>query len=1303
LLDVVLTNGTNISIFEHHALERLQTELASRLPDIQAEASAPSGFKISESHIRIGSKIHISNFYFAKRFFQSSYYARRFAHLITKTILDVHIPKIANQSTANQDVDSQVGITLFGYGLYSEMMVSTVRDLLASFNLGYPINHDLISDEEALERIRPFEPVYRYTILIVPIASTFSTSLKIENYLMNTIAWQTVLEPHLNVINVYDDSKKEDPETISDIEKKFSWEKISSDHRSVYLRGETSNLQLKNQRYFLRLPTKWHDVKSCELCFSDPPTNEVPLFVTDKTSVTPILILDMPRGRSLKSRNPYKLTHEMLKYGHFSGHFNHNLYYINRELFFKENKASIIQWLSGVRKQDDQFSNHGLPITIISPGHQSNVGFAKLVNEILFDNIGNIIHYDPSGDHAQNFNTFFGTDIRSLSNGSRLFFVDDMLVSGMAFSNCVNFLKYTRDDYKGFDGCIILIDRSNDFVQKSILLELGLEKERFISYADLLLTSIYHADDICPICTEKERYDQLVSISWLDKTQLHFLKQSDKLELKSPNQDVVVDSPPTTYVRRVEATHRIYDWFYLLETGKVSGFDSYLTFKEWVDSVIAYTPTIFVQTTLVDDDTETISETFIKVVTQSPMTHYKPLKAKVFSWLLMELDEHVNQVRQQIGRNELTYAAFRRLKFLIRRAGLLQSNYLISHRLLDVLNELYGESGLPNLIGKESAMPVQDKLGSEKRLRSLNSFFVFYTAQIKELLFRNEARSIKLETNLSKYITSTGINPGFYQILRILREENGILVTSFVEFLTQTSFWKDDLTELEVNRRVRDLLSRPTLQEHFRYKDLEDFLAINSDGRKVSEGLASNRDFLNFLYLYNFLSRERYKEQNLDRKTDVIMTKLRRMVFDDGIECGAFLSVIYKRSGIDNLFFAYNKGERGSVKEFQSHDTNNYFCNFLYGIKDSTGESDITVTEFHKTARGEWIDLYSEKRGETNSVLFGNHLVPSDYNRILLLRINKRLRRTEVSAEMPRNSQGIICFYGRLTDMTPTHISKIRFLLLLRPQISAFIESHHENNEFKDWMDAMVRRRTSLLTGHGREMLMNLVKVNSSSPAISYQSILLTILLTQKTLLDEMDLRRFSTARDFVGLRNFLNLSTDLVDQFYFEDTLKCMAEEIFDLNIIENQEDVKVVVNFDAPAFNFSKQILECICFELFINAKKNRYVFLPKQEIAAMAPSTAVFDKNYVWMDVVDLNGEEVQLTISNTGPNLPEQMKINLKNNYNIKDTGEIGGLEMISTILERLSIGKISLDYTVLNEDEYLSKFLVIIKLKVKHEY
>ncbi len=114
------------------------------------------GYKISDTHFRLGSKIHISHFYYAKRFFQNSFFASRLAFLIAKEILTDHNEKISKIKTD--------GLTLIGYGLYSELLISLVEMFLKKVLSSNNINHNLISDaDEPLFIKNCFSPLNNWT------------------------------------------------------------------------------------------------------------------------------------------------------------------------------------------------------------------------------------------------------------------------------------------------------------------------------------------------------------------------------------------------------------------------------------------------------------------------------------------------------------------------------------------------------------------------------------------------------------------------------------------------------------------------------------------------------------------------------------------------------------------------------------------------------------------------------------------------------------------------------------------------------------------------------------------------------------------------------------------------------------------------------------------------------------------------------------------------------------------------------------------------------------------------------------
>ena len=76
----------------------------------------------------------------------------------------------------------------------------------------------------------------------------------------------------------------------------------------------------------------------------------------------------------------------------------------------------------------------------------------------------------------------------------------------------------------------------------------------------------------------------------------------------------------------------------------------------------------------------------IKVFTLHPFVNVKAIRQKAFSWILMELEKTVANV---ISNPKMDFREFRYLKFLLRRATLMGSNYLIRNETLDRLRQIY--------------------------------------------------------------------------------------------------------------------------------------------------------------------------------------------------------------------------------------------------------------------------------------------------------------------------------------------------------------------------------------------------------------------------------------------------------------------------------------------------------------------------------------------------------------------------------------------------------------------------------------
>ncbi|MFD0792047.1 hypothetical protein ACFQZX_00380 [Mucilaginibacter litoreus] len=1294
------TNNGQLTLFEQNTLVTLQTDLKPQLSK-ENDADRIQGYRIKDSHFRIGSKIHTSNFYYAKRLFQNSAYASCFAFIIAKDLIREHFHKPAYNKPKRNKKQKPEGITLIGYGLYSEMLLSLCVKFLSSYLTSIPVNHDIISDEENLQRIKKRQEVYRNIVLIIPIASTFSTSIKIEEVIRRDFAQAHILEPHLNLLHIYDDSEKnEDGLTVNEV--KFGWKKRDAGKKTVWINALSAKKdQQKRQRYFIELPTTWYDVNKCKLCFPDKPEDERPLLITDKTSVTPILVFDTPRSRKITDNHALNLPKNTLYHGHYASDRDHYMFYLDKENLFRRNQKGLTPWLKSLANQPIFEDRTKKQYVILAPGNPSNAGFVNLVNTVLLDGLATIIHYDPSQDHIQNFSAFYDSVINPDQQESVILFVDDTLVSGATFFKSNYFLKHTRSDNNGFDGCIIMLNRSSHFVNKNIVRKLKGKEKTFFSYANLHLPSIIELDESCPLCKEKERYELLASKSFLDKLKVHFLAKSAKLRL-TDTAHLNEKKDDNKYLIRVECTHLIYEWFAdHHRQGGYHHFDKLTDYELWRDQLLGrrtllINHSVFNSAKEMEAHLTEIDDAILKILTQSPFTYYKPVRQKVFGWVITLLERQMQHLLAEMEAGQLGFESIRNLKFLIRRAGLLNANYLISIPFLEFLHQLFGPKGVPQLsVDVESEIYSErgtksntDRAVLEKQLFTLRNLKVFYLAQVKELLYLNEARSIRLEERLIEFNKRSDNSPDFLQLLRMLREENGILVQNFLEFMSREPSWKSELTQYYGNRLVADFIQTTASKDHYRSQTANDFFNLqeNSGVQTIA--------FQNYLYLTHYLTKEQTEEKELSKKTGLIMEKLKEIVCPQPEQSGVLFLVKYKTNRPDNIFLAYNEAEPSGLPEFELDNPENYLIRFLNGKPDVSKRSIITIVELCKKDH-KWSDLYATLETGSDGVQL-NFEVPEIYDRLLLLRINKRYLNHSNDPELIDEAQGVICFYFKASDGNPTDVNRLRYLLLLRSAISDFVQSHHEHNEFRDWMDADSKKRTALLTGHGRE---SLLLIHANYKEDRYERILGAMLVTQRYIIDRQDFLRVGFKEEAIAFYKEIFDNRSVINRSHLANEIVPMVKQLFRYEEIENTESVSVDLDPKIPDFIFSKRILEMICFELIVNAKKNRWIFADGKSVEA-ADGTHIYE-NKIWINVKrSKSSKDIIFELSNTCPMVPDKRIQALKsqqNNQRIKGANAIAGTELIASVLNKFKLGKIDFSCLPLGEGMLLSKFTVSLTL------
>ncbi|MDR2125435.1 MAG: hypothetical protein LBP63_01225 [Prevotellaceae bacterium] len=592
---------TNLTLFEQSVRNLLNLDIRT-LPDSINDITDNEskffyefkGYKISDSHFSLGAKIHISDYYYAKRMFYNSFYANRFAFLIAKYLLDTGTTDtgttdavfekctIKTADAGGKKQDEQVkDVTLIGYSRYSELLVSNVRRLLELQDKTLSINHDVIlEDGNALKNP---DDIKDNVIIIIPIASTFSTSEKIKkaiDKIRSNLGKSPVNIVNKKVINVLCVADKETFEekqytyTNEDI-KRLEKKKDSAEYQKYieYTKGNRFSLlyppfgwhthdkdnnviELTNgqkQKYFINLDTQWNLIYKCKLCFPGNLPDEKCLLETGANAVTPESIFSFPVTDIADNKNDFKQyfhTEEKDKIKSFilekhvcrdNKHYKH---YIKADKFLERNKTKIEEWLKDPKKFENikaKIDTH--KIIIITPSRTANSGFVNMVNQHIFSETATVLQYSDMDDILQNFIRFNASFFRK---NSFVIFVDDVLHTATSLHNINNYIKNIPSEkdedsklkdedskQKTVDCCIVLFNRLGFFDKKDVENNLSKavdEGEKILAYASINLPPVHLPGYEFPDVKTGKLFEILAKTSVTDTMKLYFNEEKDKIK-----------------------------------------------------------------------------------------------------------------------------------------------------------------------------------------------------------------------------------------------------------------------------------------------------------------------------------------------------------------------------------------------------------------------------------------------------------------------------------------------------------------------------------------------------------------------------------------------------------------------------------------------------------------------------------------------------------------------------------------------------------------------------------------------------
>lgn len=470
---------TPITIFDNKVL---------MLSNNNMEEIDTAGYKINDTHMRLGSKVHITGFYEMSFLFYRTNIANRFAFEIIRNLI--------HRSDVNKINILEDKLLFYGYASYSKAILTSIVEMLNAYReykgasskcvhfAAYQHNLQVDTTSDEIQMYFSFSPNYlpnenqadhndsiviekdTKIIQIVPISSTLTTFNKMwAKFISSTTlgVGSEKIDPYANytIFWVVDKSKKDGKPT--EIEKSY-WTTINLKERTI----QTNNLVANDPVFFIRSPIHWYSPLDCDLCYPNTPELEIPLVETDMTSTVPSQqirpirrvenknknenseeILDTNDLEKLRNENNARLLalRNCVYYGHLKRGKNHYQYYIDTQRYFHKVEHDIKKWLSTMAKKNPTINITKLrdgekivPVLniIFTPEHNTNVGFAQYVNNYYFGGTAEVISINVDKEFRSNFICEHSGLISTVSQllgkwgnqSVKFHFADDTIISG---------------------------------------------------------------------------------------------------------------------------------------------------------------------------------------------------------------------------------------------------------------------------------------------------------------------------------------------------------------------------------------------------------------------------------------------------------------------------------------------------------------------------------------------------------------------------------------------------------------------------------------------------------------------------------------------------------------------------------------------------------------------------------------------------------------------------------------------------------------------------------------------------------
>lgn len=1095
-------------------------------------------------------------------------------------------------------------ITIVSYERYSELLLGIIRNLLKSMMPSLEVLLCVMVEKEGeMESISYIQPHSNNYVVVVPIVSTGSTSERLKASFNKKVLVNNGFANNVP-LDVVHIFHLFDPTLYTAI-----------DPKPLY-----------------SIPVKWYKPFECEKCFDK--VQSQPLIEADKSNLNPVAIFGMPRVKkvfSITDDTRYTLVTEkeiekgkdkkVAVYGRefkdvrFDGSLE--LYYRNYsndyrsyshdlESFIAANREGIVEWLNKLVGELKISATDR--IIIISPCHElTNLTFSNLVNDIVFGSAATMIHLEPDKEFPENFKRMNQDFLAEETAGkNKIFFVDDNLVTGKTFFSIYDLFRFTSD-YGDvvLSGSIFLMNKASASTNERVIRASG----RVHSYVSINQPQRYDELEADPITRKIARIKSLMNRCSYYHEEIAFQDKLKRFDQYEGNSFSPVKE--ARYLKLFISTHELYAF---LSRTSIDELNNY-TFDEVFDKCKK-------QNDQVDD-----RFSLLKVLTQSTFTMYHPLRSRVFAWLK---DEVESQVDSFFKRSKVSYTdRLEHIIFLISRSVQMGNYWIVSHDFFGFLAKVFNKINRDGKYVDERTVKTEKVRKGYTLPQDMKGKIIRYYV---ELILNNGACAVKIKDNLDRNAFKNSFGKEFCDALL---DESYIVLDDLFNYMQALGFAKEKSTDylsivtLEgFSDFVKGWLYANDIQNTSRFE-----IANQVAGVFDARTRALSARFAEYLWLKLFLRNEELDNHLIQNKTELVCRHLKKLLCPNEDDVGLFF-IIRDMFGEFRLIYDGN-GEGHPVLEnhFDSVPVSSFFENLGVPLAKNR-------------------DLVFEYRNIQSCPL------KSALNKCQELVI---YRIASVSEDAVA---GFIGFYS-----PGSHLDDVgrRHMLLLRRDLYGFIRRHYRSEEFIQWVLTEERQRFAYLSGHGRAVMMRLASRDSKFHRI------VSILegLQGLFVTGELDPSQIKERLDGVFPPRDIQESDEELGKLLNE--LQYIAKHIYSDketgDIVEIRDDLEQPLSIEIEGtgkVHFNLFLIEYICFELIINAKKNRFQVVPGVFPAVFGDHNAsLINKLSVKLR---FSAAGLTIAVSGTGPEPDPGVRECIESDYPIKGKSDVSGLDLIRKLIK-----------------------------------